>query len=697
MRLQYEIATIGGTAQMRAAFRGIEKEAQASNKRMASDAQRTAASSAKLASGPMFGPGRKEQMAAIREREKAAIASAKSELRARLAGEKELDRARTSLDKQRARALMQQFREQERTERQAIAARKSSLASIGRGVAGGVGRGVGKTLKLGGAALGIAGGFAVAQSLSEEAEIRRRASALANQAGNPALKGQLVNESTQVKGFTGSETLGALGAFVGKTGDLESARAAIQSIGKLSLATNSDFETMGETAGNAFNVIADRIKDPKKRLEELNKVLAGWAGQGNIGTVELKDLAQFGGRLGGATRKFAGDPADLLLKTGAIAQAAARGGGAADAAEATEAVMRFAADLTKHPAQKALGGLGVNVFADKNKTKLRDPAEILADIMVKTKGNLVLGEDILNAQSGKALGGLSDVFTQAEAQKKGSGRAAIMAEFDRYNKAALTPGDVAAQSNSRLEDPDLQFKEALKEFNVAVGRELLPAVTKLVPEFSKLVPKVAEASNAIASIVGWAAENPFEGLAALFAANIATEVASAGISSALSSGVTSTVTALGSLSAASLGTAGAFAAAAAAVGAAIYENSQLKNETGGKGILDVADEYFLQGKDLKSIADENLDKQAKAEAAARVQAPGTVALNPRGAVTPGSAATNGMAAPAASPATPGGSGAQDLKDAAAALKAAAAAMPKDGKGGVPPGARTAPIVSPARG
>lgn len=64
-------------------------------------------------------------------------------------------------------------------------------------------------------------------------------------------------------------------------------------------------------------------------------------------------------------------------------------------------------------------------------------------------------------------------------------------------------------------------------------------------------------------------------------------------------------------------TTGAAAAAAYALYKVNEQNEALKNETGGKGILDVGWEWATTNKGLKEIADENLDKQAKARAAER--------------------------------------------------------------------------------
>ena len=234
MRLQYELSATGAN-QIRAVLRGVEKEAQASNRRMATDAQRTA----------------RQQTAAIRAHEKAllaserarlreSLASSKAEARGRLADEKALARAKESLDRQRSRALIAHHKTEDR-------ARRSMMTSLGRGAATGTREAVGGAVRLGGATLGLAGGFAAANAMAEESNVRRQASQLANQAGDPSLKGALATESTSVRGLSGSEVLAGQSAFVGKTGDLNTSRQIKGSMGELSLATGADFTDLMET------------------------------------------------------------------------------------------------------------------------------------------------------------------------------------------------------------------------------------------------------------------------------------------------------------------------------------------------------------------------------------------------------------------------------------------------------------------
>lgn len=410
-----------------------------------------------------------------------------------------------------------------------------------RATMGFLGGGLSTAAGLGKAALGvtgIAGGFAVSNMLTSYSDQWKAASILANQAGSPEQKFKILEEAQNVRGFTGEESIEALAKFSEKTGDLEAARGLLQEIGRLTLETGGNFGEMAEAAGQAFNVIRDSIDDPKKQLEAVKEVMETFALQGGMGAVEVRDMATELAGLGAATRKYDVDPVKMLKMVGAMAQATVARGGAPSAAEATTAITRFGADLTKSPAQKALKKLGVDVFAEgSNNQKLKDPREIMSDILEKTGGDLRKLEEILNAQSILALQGFAPLYFEAEKEKKGSGRDALYKEFSRFMDVSADPAEREAKYKSRLEDPDVQWKETQKQFTQAIGRELLPEITKLAPELAKLVPEVVGMTRAIVDFTKWASEHPAAGIGLIIGAAIAKDIAAAGVSSIVSSAI----------------------------------------------------------------------------------------------------------------------------------------------------------------
>jgi hypothetical protein len=498
-QLRYDIS-VGNTNQMRAVLRGVEREVASSNKRMAAGSKATtqqiARESAKAASAPMgrmYGPTAKDYVAQERQRTRERIVNQKREERLRIDGERRISRASEQLDRQRSAALMSQHRERERASQRADRAaqrseitRRETSRTMRRGVVRGVTGAVGGVARVVGAGTAIAGGFLAADAIREDMAIRRGASQLANQAGTPELKGQLTQEARGVRGFTGEQVLGGMSEFVTKTGDLDTARKIIGPLGELSLATGADIGDLGATAGQAFNVLKDQISDPVERVKQLNALMGVLAQQGAMGAVEIRDLAQDFGKLGAATRGFEGSAPDLLRTMGAFAQVAVARGGAESSADASTAASRLVNDMVMH--KEKFQGLGINIKSAKDPTKLRNPMEIMADVLQKTGGDVEKTSGLFGLESAKIFKGFAATFSEAEKKRPGSGRAAVMGEFQRFAGAELDPAEITKRAESRLADPDLQFAESSKAFNAAVSKDLMPALTKLIPELVKLTP-----------------------------------------------------------------------------------------------------------------------------------------------------------------------------------------------------------------
>lgn len=537
--LEYDFRVVGQDAIFRA-FSSIEKRAAQHSAKM----DRAFGGTGRPSSGSGRGapmrtsgvdPALRAKVAA-EERAARQIANAKIREERRVASEV----ARSARWKQQLQNKHYQQEERQRKRQESIVQRSRSrtLGTLGRSVSGAT-RTVG-TLATG--ALAIGGGFMLSGAVSQQMRETAMASKLANMTGDPKQKAAILKESQQVRGFTGEETMSAMGGFVEKTGDVAAARRAIQDMGKLAIATGTDFGEMGEAAGQAFNVLRDQIKDPEEQIKALNDVMRTLAAQGNMGAVEIKDMAVELASLGAATRKFNGGPAELMKTMGAMAQASVARGGAANAAEASTAVVRFGEDLTKNPSQKALNKMGVNIFADKGKTKLKDPREIMADIMAKTGGDLTKLQDVFNAQSIKAFQGFSPLFLQAEEanaklapkdrKKKGeAGRAAMLAEFGRFSGAGMSDADMNARAESRYQDADVQFKEAMKSFNSEMGSKLLPQITKLIPKMAELTPVI----GSLIDKVIWLTDKlgALGAVGAVVAAKITADIAAAKIGDAI--------------------------------------------------------------------------------------------------------------------------------------------------------------------
>jgi len=563
-RLEYQIGIAGGD-QMRRVLRGVEAEVKASKSRAEKTTSRTAVTSADRE----LRARERAEAALNRQRSAAMYRQHQQALRDARREEQERTRGIRRVYEEEKRAHRRALNEVDRNRRRAEGVQARSAGSRARLVGGAITRGAGNAIsglaRFAGGAAAIAGGVGAASALNEEIQVRAAASRLANQAGNPALKGELAAQAKGVRGFTGTEVLSGIEEFVTKTGDLETARQIIGDMGTLALATGTDLGDLGATAGQAFNVLRDQISDPVERVRELNSLMGVLAVQGAMGAVEIRDLATDFGKLGAATRAFEGGGSGLMRTMGAFAQLAVARGGAESSADASTAASRLASDIVTN--RKKFKGLGVDIKSKSDPTKLRDPVEIIADVLQKTGGDIEKTSGLFGMESKKIFAGLSPVFAEAEKKQKGSGRAAVLAEVSRFAGVSSDPAEFQARAESRLQDEDMRLKETAKRFNDAIGTRLIPALTEAIPHFERAIPALANFTDSVVDVGSWLAENPWKGLGLLVGGAIVKELAAAGIGSLVSQLLTTgVVPAIGGAAAGAGGAATAAGAGAAAAG-----------------------------------------------------------------------------------------------------------------------------------
>jgi hypothetical protein len=496
------------------------------------------------------------------------------------------------------------------------------------------------------------------------------------------MKSRLLQEAQDVKGFTGAEVLGGLGAFQTKTGNLEMGRKLMPMMAKVGIADDANLEDLAATAGQAFNVLKNEITDPVELLRELEQLLPVLSQQGRMGAVEISDLATEFSKLGAATRGFEGGGAGLLRSMGAFAQIAMDKGGASTSSDAATAAARLSGDIVTN--RKKFAALGVGVQSKTDKTKLRAPEEIMLDVLEKTGGDITKTSGLFGMESRKIFGGIAATFSEAEAQKKGSGRGAAQAYFASFAGAKPDMVGIEAQAASRLEDDDKKFLEAKKVFNNAIAQELLPVVTRSVGEFSKAVPAVAKLASAAASFAGWFMDNPIKGVGSVVLAAVAKDVAGAGISGLLKKafGGRGGGVPVGGAGGAAGSAKGALAGTAAVVGvaAAVDQGMDLTKASGGLQGVWAGIKGAFSGKGYAGGVSEFFDEKARREfndpmSAENMERRAQGAGGAGAATDVGSAKLEGAA--------------DKLASAVASLERAADRMGKDG---VAP-SRTTPIVA----
>jgi hypothetical protein len=548
--LKYQIG-IEGQDKLRNVMRSIETEAESNARRGYTRDQRVGQQRVRIAqqSG--------DALAAAEQRTAAKLLAAR-EREERRAGERRerdeqrrVDRIRRYEERQNSQFFANRHRMEQRAARDMERARQNTANSVRSGAArvfSGTAGVIGGGIRAIGGVGALLGGIGVANAVQTQMSEQAMASRLANQAGTPGIKKELLREAQGVKGFTGAEVLSGMGSFVDLTGDLDTARALAQDMAKLSLSTGSSMENIGAAAGNFANNLKG-IKDPGERALKIMEAMRALGGQGSVGAIELKDLAAGGAQIGAAAGQYSGDATENIKKAGVLAQAARAEGGASSADEALTSLGRFN-DMVIQNADK-LKKLGINaVERDKDGTikSVADPRQLMADIFKGTKGDLGKINELFDVRGSRVVRGFSKSYERGGTQ-------GVLDRFDELMKTEMSQKRIDTGAQSRYEDADVQGLEAMKDFNREVGEKLVPELTKLIPKFTELTPRIAELIPAIVdvaeSLIGTfdaiggnaIAKQLFESfksypLSTIVGGFIIKELAAAGISAAIEAGMT---------------------------------------------------------------------------------------------------------------------------------------------------------------
>lgn len=472
-------------------------------------------------------------------------------------------------------------REAARQAREESALRGRFTGRVAATVAGSVRSAVGTMARVGGGALALGGGFSVADAVQTGITNRGKAADLATQS-NGAVSPQAILEKSaaigNIMGVATEQVIGGLDAFVAKSGDVKAGFASIQDLVELATATGADLQELSRTAG-IVQMTTGNAKDTMGVMREM-------AGMGRAGSVDMRELSQYAGRITSGASQF-GNKREAITQLGAFVQQAAATGGATSAPEATEAVARFATDVFEH--EGAFKGAGVKT-RDKSGKFLRAPIDIVKDSIGATGGDTGKLLEMFGKMSYRSVAGYQDVYNRASqgvlagggtaANAKAAGMKAIDAAFATFAATALKEAQVKEEATRRIQETDKQLEMVLNQLRESVAAELLPELRRLMPQIRELVPAFVKLLRATVDFAEWFSKNPLSGIGVVIAASVAKDIAAAGIGAALKqmialalaggAPVAPGAAAAGSGLASSLGSAGAGAAlGAGAVGGAL--------------------------------------------------------------------------------------------------------------------------------
>lgn len=549
---------------------------------------------------------RREEVAAEKAKAREVVAVVRQANREKLQEERKAER-------ERQRVVNQERARGEYLVRERQRAIGGAIGGGVRGAARGVGQAIGLGRSVVGGVAGMAGtmlgGLGVEVGLGRGVRVATERSKLATDlinasvSGDDAEKLSMVERQKRAKELTakaqavGSTTamdptkiLEGLGAFVGKTGDLETGLEGIEDFARIARATGSDVSDVAAAAGD----VSANLGDMANKGAVVATIMRTFAGQGKLGAVEVKDLSKQMAGLAAQTSMFGTDATVAMASLGAVTQESRQRGGSKSAAQAVTSAQAFVNTFNKGRADEAFKAAGVKYKDEKG---LLDPEEIIVNALRKTGGDSVrMGKLFADVRARSATLGFESLYRKAGGGE--AGEAAVRKEFKTLRGAQLGKGDEAAAFAASMDTPEAKaqkFQQRIDQISMDMADKLMPAMLKFVPVAEKgadvllkfvdavvphadalakamgdLVPVIAQATPALAGFIGFMAKHPLLTGAGIVGANAATGVIGSIAANSLgATAIGATVTGAGGKIAGALGgAAGAAGTTALGVGAA---------------------------------------------------------------------------------------------------------------------------------
>lgn len=358
-----------------------------------------------------------------------------------------------------------------------------------------------------------------------------------NQRRDPAELSKLIKESADSNAYGRVETAAGLQAFVAKTGDLQTGLEIMKELGKVAKATGTDMNDMLDAAGDVSNGLGDNFVG--NRGQTILNTMKGFAGQGKVGAVEIRDLATQMAKLSAASGAFEGKPEEIMATMGGLAQMSRKLGGSATATQAATSVLSMVNTLKTPARMNQFKEFGVDILNEKT-GMLRNPEEIILDSIEKAGTDPAnLKKMWANTGGARAVEGFATTYRRARGtvlDKGGSddeanaaGRAAVKEAFASFRKAALNDEEINASFAARMGNTDSRAQlqnNRMEDVAQRIGDKLLPALEKLAPLIERVV-------DAFGGMVAWAAENPLAAVVAVLVASIGKAAITSAVSEAL--------------------------------------------------------------------------------------------------------------------------------------------------------------------
>lgn len=394
------------------------------------------------------------------------------------------------------------------------------VASFARSTFGSILRGMGVNLDLGASVSSAVANQKSAVALAHKG-FQEGAEGAAGARQNPA---DLLREAGTAANATGKsigDMLDAMTAFTESSGDLEVARKMIVDIGKVSNATGAEMRTLGEVAGRLDFKLQASVKDAGQRQQIIGATLRTFAAEGKTGAIDVEQLAPQLTKLAAVAGKLGGGMTEAFQTVGIMAQLAPQGGAANPAMAArsvTAVVDAMMKSKTGFLGDKggAKAGVHIPVFTDESRTTVRNPLEVVAELVKETKGDLSKMVQAMPNIRGQAIGTALQ-STYVKAGGGAAGEAAINAQVEKLKKAVMSQEEVERENAEVMQTTAAKAQVFQNNLESAAAS----LVEKVLPQFEKLAPKMLGLISVFDGLVAWAANNPVQAIILAIVGSIA--------------------------------------------------------------------------------------------------------------------------------------------------------------------------------
>lgn len=525
---------------------------------------------------PVFGPGRKEQLAQIKANERAAVKAVREERKQvenlnrsrqsihnqRLREEKQTRVESSKTDAERQRQIDRQSRTQQSLARQRLReeakSRESAKARVDfvkSTVGGGIGRVASVLGSIGKAGLAVAGISAAgiaASSISQAITLdegSRRLSIAGRAPGekgsDPASLSKAFTQTGIATGLAPEQIMSGVRKYVEKTGDLGYAMKNSKTFATVAQGADANVEDVFAMAADMKGKLG--LNDP----EDMKQAFAIFSQQGKKGKFELKNMASempeiLSTASNAGVRGVAG-----ARDIGALLQQAMEAtGNGSEAATAVNTMFKdFGLHANKIQSGQAFGGRKVQVYEGGDpRNKNRSFADVMTESVSASRGNMSELYKVFGVRGIKALNPQINAYKEAyqntkgtDAEKDIAGTKAAKASFAKYRDLPASFESVQQDAADAMKSFSVQMEVINTKLKDAVASQLFPEIIKLVPQIAALVPLVSKLVAGFISLVGWLANNPLSGLGIALAGSIGIELVKARIGTVIATGLASII------------------------------------------------------------------------------------------------------------------------------------------------------------